>query len=358
MDPEVRETKWKKARPISPGTRHPMRKLLGLVGRAWSFATAKMEGEHFVMHHGGKVPDFLREAEKLREYGEIGAIIRDITGCFPNMPKETIRFALRKIAQEFKQQHGYEGVTVPRWSKTKPCSWKEPKTKGEIHIGWEVLLDVMEFSLDNAIIEAPEGYGALLRQVRAMGDPISPGMTIGTCAWMENEWMGSLSRADKEMFRAKRYMDDILMIYSKNPSWDHERFLKDFEKSECYQAPLELEEGKPGTFLETTFELQENGTFRHWLKNENEQGEAPKIWRYSEFRSHGKFEQKRALITGRMRAVHKMASDKEALRDSALQKLEEFRRLGFPPGLLRGVCNFMGATTGEGAWIGVRNALD
>ena len=59
-----------------------------------------------------------------------------------------------------------------------------------------------------------------------------------------------------------------------------------------------------------------------------------------------------------MRAVHKMASDKEALRDSALQKLEEFRRLGFLPGLLRGVCNFMGATTGEGAWIGVRNALD
>jgi len=98
-----------------------------------------------------------------------------------------------------------------------------------------------------------------------MGDPISPGMTIGTCAWMENEWMGSLSRADKEMFRAKRYMDDILMIYSKNPSWDHERFLKDFEKSECYQAPLELEEGKPGTFLETPFELQKNGTFRHWL---------------------------------------------------------------------------------------------
>jgi len=149
-----------------------MRKLLGLVGRAWSFATAKMEGEHFVMHHGGQVPDFLREAEKLREYGEIGAIIRDITGCFPNMPKETIRFALRKIAQEFKQQHGYEGVTVPRWSKTKPCSWKEPKTKGEIHIGWEVLLDVMEFSLDNAIIEAPEGYGALLRQVpRAASRP-------------------------------------------------------------------------------------------------------------------------------------------------------------------------------------------
>lgn len=56
-------------------------------------------------------------------------------------------------------------------------------------------------------------------------------------------------------------------------------------------------------------------------------------------------------------AVHKMASDKLALRQSALQKLNEFKRLGYPPGLLRGVCNFMGATTGEGTWIGVRNAI-
>ena len=48
---------------------------------------------------------------------------------------------------------------------------------------------------------------------------------------------------------------------------------------------------------------------------------------------------------------------KLALRQSALQKLNEFKRLGYPPGLLRGVCNFMGATTGEGTWIGVRNAI-
>ena len=103
--------------------------------------------------------------------------------------------------------------------------------------------------------------------------------------------------------------------------------------------------------------LQANGTFRHHLKNENNMGERPKIWRYTDWRSHGRYEQKRALITGRMRAVHKMASDKLALRQSALQKLNEFKRLGYPPGLLRGVCNFMGATTGEGTWIGVRNAI-
>ena len=47
-----------------------------------------------------------------------------------------------------------------------------------------------------------------------------------------------LSAKDKEMFRAKRYMDDILLIFSKNPGWDYKKFVADFEKSECYQAPL------------------------------------------------------------------------------------------------------------------------
>ena len=53
-----------------------------------------------------------------------------------------------------------------------------------------------------------------------------------------------------------------------------------------------------------------------------------------------------------------MASDRAALHDSAVQKLAEFERLGYPRGLLRGVCNFMGATTGDLAWFGVRNRVD
>ena len=52
-----------------------------------------------------------------------------------------------------------------------------------------ILMDIMEFALDNAIIKMPNG--TLLKQVQGipMGDPISPGMTITTLAWMENEWM-------------------------------------------------------------------------------------------------------------------------------------------------------------------------
>ena len=155
------------------------------------------------------------------------------------------------------------------------------------------------------------------------------------------------------MFKARRFMDDILMVYAKSDSWDHERFISDFERSECYQQPLKLEDGRADTFLETTFELKD-GRFRHWLKNDNRAGEAPTIWRYKDFRSHGPYVQKRALITMMMRKVHTMASDQDALMTSALQKLSEFKRLNYPHGLLTGVCNFMGAVTGENAWIRTR----
>ena len=58
-----------------------------------------------------------------------------------------------------------------------------------------------------------------------------------------------------------------------------------------------------------------------------------------------------------MKKVHKMASDRKALKESAIQKLAEFARLGYPKGLLRGVCNYMFATTREGGWMDARDEL-
>ena len=49
-----------------------------------------------------------------------------------------------------------------------------------------------------------------------------------------------------------------------------------------------------------------------------------------------------------------------ALR-SILKRLEtekkEFRRLHYPLSVLQKACNYLGATSGEGTWITVRNAL-
>ena len=218
------------------------------------------------------------------------------------------------------------------------------------------MLDVMEFALDNAFVKMRDGQ--LKRQIGGipMGDPISPGMTIGTCGWMEDEWMKSLTPSVKKMFKAKRYMDDILMVYAKSNRWDHERFIKDFEESTCYHPPLKLEDGASDTFLETTFEWT-GEKFRYWLKNENKRGEEPKIWRYKDFRSHAPFAQKQALITMMMKKIQKMTSDRLALTESAVQKLAEFKRLNYPRGLLRGVCNFMFATTREGGWMDARDTI-
>ena len=75
-----------------------------------------------------------------------------------------------------------------------------------------------------------------------MGDWLSPAMTIGTCGWMEREWMASLHEDVKARFTAARYMDDILLLTAKG-DWDSERFHADFQASECYMPPLKLEAG-------------------------------------------------------------------------------------------------------------------
>lgn len=83
--------------------------------------------------------------------------------------------------------------------------------------------------------------GTLLRQTKGipMGNPLSPAMTIGACAWMEEEWMQQLDGDTKEKFVAKRYMDDILVAYAENQTWDHWRFCEDFEKSKKNQRNAE-----------------------------------------------------------------------------------------------------------------------
>lgn len=190
-----------------------------------------------------------------------------------------------------------------------------------------------------------------------MGDPISPGMTISTTAWMEKEWMKTLTLADKQRFCAARFMDDILMFICKTPQWDHARFRADFERSECYFPPLTLVDAKDDTFLETTFAI-EGGRIRHWLKNENPRGGPAKVWRYQHWASNSSFEQKRATLSACLKKVHSMASDAEAVYNSGLQKLDEFRRLAYPKSVLHGACTYMAACTACYAWIRVRHNVD
>ena len=74
------------------------------------------------------------------------------------------------------------------------------------------MLDVLEFSLDNAIFRMKDGRIVRQRKGIPMGDALSPAMTIGTCGWMEREWMNGLDVSTKGNFKAKRYMEDILLF--------------------------------------------------------------------------------------------------------------------------------------------------
>ena len=221
---------------------------------------------------------------------------------------------------------------------------------------FDALADIAEFSLNNAIVQL---NGRLLHQAEGipMGDALSPGMTVASCSWMEKEWMNGIADADKRRFCAVRFMDDILMFIRKSPRWEHARFLDDFARSECYHPPLRLEDARSDTFLETTFEVR-GGVVRHWLKNENPRGGPTKVWRYHHWASYSSFEQKRATMTACLKKVHGMASDGDALFASALQKLDEFRRLAYPKTILRGACTYMAATTGCYAWIRARHCVD
>ena len=62
-------------------------------------------------------------------------------------------------------------------------------------------------------------------------------------------------------------MDDVILFYT--DKFDAEKEIKN-----CYNAPLSLEDAKPDTFLETTFTISNNNEIQHWLKNENQPGQA------------------------------------------------------------------------------------
>jgi hypothetical protein len=289
------------------------------------------------------------------------------------MPKDAILFGSRELISKIEKKAEAYGVRIPRYSDTVPCQWLKKAntrtTRGGTHealgmepsrkyvdIPFEALLDIMAFALDHAIIRMPNGE--LRRQLKGipMGDPLSPGMTIAACAWMEHEWNQSIHKHDKQYFAAKRYMDDIIMIMVENQEWDSKKFCEDFQQSTCYMQPLKLEEGKPDTFLETRFKITEENQIKFWLKNDNENGE-DKVWRYQHFHSHMPYIQKRSILNACLKKAHKMASDKETLRKSGADKAREFQRRGYPIGMLKAVCQYMAASQNDMTWMDIKNDI-
>ena len=355
IDHTTRTQKWSKARPIAPQTKHPMKQLFHLSGKAWAFITANIPGEHFTIPHGGYVGNFLNSVEKdLGHLGQLRSQITDIEGCFPNMDKKMIREGLQTITQSITAAHGHHTVYVPKLA-SKPCRWKS-RAQGYVALPFTLLHDILDFALNNTIIK--DFKGQLWKQVQGipMGDPHSPGMAIGACAAMENTWMQTLGH-EKQFFRAKRYMDDVLLFYVKHPDFDDVKFLENFNRSECYPPPLRLEDASNNTFLETTFEVTPCNHVRSWLKNENQPNQPPKIWRYAHFHSPSPFSQKRGVLISCLKKIDSIASDATALYNSAMQKLREFCKLSYPRNMLWAACTTLGVQTRDRVWFEVRDDL-
>ena len=238
--------------------------------------------------------------------GEYEIRAYDIEGCFPNMPKKAILLAAIEYVAHLRRS-GQKGVWVPR-ARTKRPDWCPPdKKQPGTWIPLQELVDLLEFALENAFIKMPNGQ--IWKQMNGipMGDPLSPGMTILTCSWMEKEWLAGMQPLDTMFFRGARYMDDILLFLNKSEDWDYEGFIKNFEESTCYWKPLNLEASDAGTFLESTiFKVGDDVSFR--LKNQNEFGN--NIWRYHDYRSRLDYTTKRAILISTLRKVDKMASDR------------------------------------------------
>ena len=202
-----------------------------------SFANDSGSDADFITKKSDDIPKFLKEAEEaLAPEGELTVSIKDIEGCFPNMPKQAIKDGLKNILAEISKL-GYEAVYVPKMNRDK-CLWQS-KSKAYTRIPFETLIDVMEFALENTLIKSLDGK--IMKQTKGipMGDPHSPGMCIGACAWMEKEWINKMGEKEKEFFRFARYMDDVITVYAKNKAFDHDKLL-DSQQTECYTSPPKI----------------------------------------------------------------------------------------------------------------------
>ena len=228
-----------------------------------------------------------------------------------------------------------------------------------VPISFSLIIDVIEFDLENCYVVTHDGR--LLKQTAGipMGSALSPALAVGTLAWMEQEWMASLTADTKARFRMGRYMDDVLTVVARNESeWRADDLLRDFERSECYWSPLRLEAADAQHFLETSLELTREGQFRHRLKNVNEgREERPKVWRYHRWDSFTSERMKLGVLMGCLYKVGQMASDPTSFWFSLECKLREFGALGYPTTALRRATERMFARYGDVRWLRAKQLL-
>ena len=345
---DVRSKKLHKARPITPGCKHPMARMLSAVGRAWSFLVKQLPKPHYVLHTTQEAPQAMDVmCEKLKKKGSVQYKIMDIEGCFTNMPKATIVKAMRWLMKSvMDERKGSRCIVVPN-AKKQPCQWGARTKQGDINIQPDMLMEWVLFDLENAYVTIMNGGIAKQTMGIPMGSPLSPAMAIATTAFMEHEWRTKVKRELPQAegtYDARRYMDDVLFVYTGESG---RQALEHF-KTSAYEAPLNLEDAEQDVYLETRI----IGGDLQWrrMKNKNEDQAKQVIWKYQRYDSYAPYGQKWAVMMATLTKVNDYATDDTQLLYSARTKLREFEGLGYPSKVLKKACILMKQKTDNYTW--------
>ena len=170
---DTRTDKYKKARPITPYCKHPMKVLFKRVARAWMFFLRQLKGNHFSLTTTNEFKDFVQKSnEHFRKLGKKNLTTKswDISGCYPSMPKNEVLHAMQTIIDRVladpdltnidgcfagmkspaitaKTRTG--AVNVPKSGKDSVL-WGHSNDPSRITITTKNMMDVVKFCLDNA----------------------------------------------------------------------------------------------------------------------------------------------------------------------------------------------------------------
>ena len=92
------------------------------------------------------------------------------------------------------------------------------------------------------------------------------------------------------------------------------------------------------------------------MKNDNKIGET-KVIRYANIECYSTFEQKKQVLNNCLRKVHEMANNDMRLKQSAMQKLAEFQKKGYPRRMLWTACTTIAVKTRNTTWFKVRKTI-
>jgi len=354
-DPDIRAQKYKKARPITPYCKHPMKRLLNMAARGWMFLINQFKGNHFILPSTKDLKSKLRQFEehfKNDPNRDLETFSWDISGCYTNMDKTDIMDAMRKIQKIVKEnptithedgitagmaspaitaKTSKEAINLPKRGKG-PVFWGYGNPETRTTITFKQLMDILEFSLNNAFFT----HGDKIIQQKhgiPMGDPMSPAICIGTCAILEKQWMDKLETSIQEKVRAVRYLDDIYMVLNKNGLTNPSDITRDFEKK-CYPKSLTLEQTPPSEFLECLVHTTKNGdiTMQHWNKNNTHIQNTGDQYYYKQqhYNSYAPGRSKTGALIGTWTRVDTNSNRDDLLQKSIQEKIQELRVLQYP----------------------------